>query len=163
MKLWNELQEKSYSRLNIGAGEKWVKGDTNLDIRDLPGIDIVCDVSEDTWPLDDEMFKVVTALDVLEHLPPGYNSHGQDRLIFVMEEIHRVLKMDGYALLKFPVPGGSHDYADPTHYRRIVPDTFCHFCPDHGRYGKSITTTARFKMLGFNQLNHNFKVILQVV
>jgi SAM-dependent methyltransferase len=52
-------------------------------------------LSEDLVELADEQFDLVVAFDVLEHIP-------QDKIIFFLTQIKRVLKQDGVCLLRFP-------------------------------------------------------------
>ena len=60
--------------LNIGAGERTYEtyptpnyACTNVDTRELPGIDKVCDVRELTF--EDEEFDFILASDIVEHFP----------------------------------------------------------------------------------------------
>ncbi|MBU3555948.1 bifunctional 2-polyprenyl-6-hydroxyphenol methylase/3-demethylubiquinol 3-O-methyltransferase UbiG [Polynucleobacter sp. UB-Piko-W3] len=52
-------------------------------------------LSENLLELADEQFDLVVAFDVLEHIP-------QDKIIFFLTQIKRVLKQDGICLLRFP-------------------------------------------------------------
>lgn len=56
-------------RLNIGCGtdiRPVSEGWTNADIRDLPGVDTVCDARQ--LPFEDGIFEEVLAYDLLEHV-----------------------------------------------------------------------------------------------
>jgi SAM-dependent methyltransferase len=52
-------------------------------------------LSENLLELADDLFDLVVAFDVLEHIP-------QDKIIFFLTQIKRVLKKDGVCLLRFP-------------------------------------------------------------
>jgi len=54
-------------RLNLGCGTKIRKHFINIDIRPLPGVDIVADVRK--LPFEDESCSKIIADDILEHLP----------------------------------------------------------------------------------------------
>lgn len=51
--------------LSLGCGESFWKNHVNIDIRDLPNVDLVCDVRN--LPYDDNFVDNITALDVVEH------------------------------------------------------------------------------------------------
>lgn len=55
-------------RLNLGCGEDIRKGFTNVDSRDLEGVDVVCDVSRIRDSFDEECADEIVAQDILEHL-----------------------------------------------------------------------------------------------
>lgn len=54
-------------KLNLGAGMDILEGWQNLDIREYPGIDIVCDVSKEL-PFNENTIERIYASDVLEHI-----------------------------------------------------------------------------------------------
>lgn len=57
------------------------------------GFNALC--SSDLSELNDDEFDLVAAFDVLEHIP-------QDKILFFLEQIYRVLKPNGTCLLRFP-------------------------------------------------------------
>lgn len=81
-------------QLNIGAGADIRSNFINLDIRDLPGIDVVCDITNGL-PFEDGEIDFVLAQDILEHFPLDYTDT-------LMQELNRVLKVKGN--LKVQVP-----------------------------------------------------------
>lgn len=81
-------------KLNIGAGSLLIPGYINIDIRELPGIDVVTDVRDLSMYLDnsvDELF----AKDVLEHMP-------RREWRIVLNEWIRVIKPGGILKIRFP-------------------------------------------------------------
>lgn len=83
-------------RLNVGSGDDIRPADdgwVNADIRDLPGVDLVCDVG--SIPVGDEEFDLVLAQDVLEHIAPS-------RTREVLREWRRVLKPGGGLEIRIP-------------------------------------------------------------
>ena len=82
--------------LNIGAGRNCEAGMINIDMRELPGIDIVADATDIKLPK--EIAKVVFSAHVLEHFP--------------YEKLRRTVLPNWISLLKV---GGC--------FRAIVPDT----------------------------------------
>jgi len=84
--------------LNVGCGEKSLSSINNfkcinIDIRPLPGVDMVCDVRQ--LPFDDNYFDRILASDIIEHFPV-METHG------LIEEWARVLKVDGRMKIRTP-------------------------------------------------------------
>ena len=90
-------------RLHLGCGDKHLDGWINIDHQDLPGVDVVADV---TKGLNFSNAEAVYAEHFLEHLP----------ILAVLEffqESHRVLGDDGALRLSTP----NLDWVWLTHYR----------------------------------------------
>lgn len=90
-------------KLHIGAGDKRLEGWVNVDLKRLPGVDVVADV---TKGLDFENVEAVFAEHFLEHLAVT------DALAFLTES-HRVLEDGGWIRLSTP----NLDWVWLTHYR----------------------------------------------
>jgi len=71
--------------LDIGAGGK-PKGDINIDVRPLPGIQVICDVAQ--LPFNRAVFTHAFLSHVIEHL--RYKD-----AINLLREVNRILKIDG--------------------------------------------------------------------
>ena len=111
--------------LDIGCGEYKQKGFIGMDIRDLPGVDIVWDVEEYPWPLPDECVKTAMASHLVEHINP----HKGGFLQF-MDEVWRVMKVGGEFAIATP-HGSSQGYLqDPTHCNPCNEATWDYFCPE---------------------------------
>ncbi len=82
-------------KLHLGCGDKILKGFTNIDIRDVPGADIIkCDISKlDSFEKDS--VDLIYACHVLEHLP-------RPKTFKTLLEWNRVLKPGG--VLRMAVP-----------------------------------------------------------
>src|ERR1039458_2294693 len=88
------LKEKSGIRLDLGGGRDPMPGFVNIDVLDLPQVDIVWDIERTPWPLPDECVTSATASHVLEHLTPGFGDKRLqplvellvDKGIFTIEE-----------------------------------------------------------------------------
>ena len=94
---------KAPVKLHIGAGDKRLEGWVNVDLKRLPGVDVVADV---TKGLDFENVEAVFAEHFLEHLSVS------DALNF-LREAHRVLRDGGWLRLSTP----NLDWVWLTHYR----------------------------------------------
>lgn len=108
------------NKLNIGCGNDIRAEYINLDIAQLPGVDVVCDVDNNPLPFDDNTFEYIICNDVLEHV----------KLNQVLKEIHRVLKDDGVVEIRVPHFTSSNNYIDPTHKRMFSYRTFEFFVND---------------------------------
>lgn len=113
--------------LDIGCGANKAKEAVGMDIRRLPGVDIIHDLEETPWPIADESFSVVRACHVLEHVKPW-------RFLAVMSECRRVLKPNGAVLVEAPYGVSDFYLQDPTHCRPITEKTFEYFDPKYELY-----------------------------
>lgn len=94
-------------RLHVGAGRERLEGWVNIDIQDLPGVDVVADVTEG---LDFRNAEAVYAEHFLEHLRV-------DQGIDFLAECHRCLAPGG--LLRLSTP--NLDWVWLTHYHPQAP------------------------------------------
>jgi len=120
-----DLKSKTGIRLELGGGDNPNPGFVNIDMLPLPKVDIVWDLEEFPWPLDDECALTVVASHVLEHINPH-----KGVFIKFMDEVWRVMKPRGQ--FAFVVPhASSPGYAqDPTHCNMINETTMHYFDPD---------------------------------
>ncbi|KKQ07245.1 MAG: hypothetical protein US19_C0051G0002 [Candidatus Daviesbacteria bacterium GW2011_GWB1_36_5] len=111
-------------KLNIGSGLTRIEGFTNVDriqcIDDKGNkyTDIICDIEKEQLPFEDNSVSEIACYELLEHI---------ENLIFVMNEMWRVLKPEGILKGKVPREGGRGALADPTHKRVFITDTFDYF------------------------------------
>ncbi len=114
--------------LDLGCGAAKQPHFVGMDIRDVPGVDIVQDLEEFPWPIDDESCLTVLASHILEHIKPWKFMDPAARPC-VMGEIWRVLKPDGQLLLSCPYGVGPGYVQDPTHCNPISEATLQYFDP----------------------------------
>ena len=108
--------------LNLGAGNRIVKGAVNHDRRKHRAeIDVCWDLSVLPWPWADEQFDAVEAWAVLEHLDID--------LLTAMDEIWRLLTEGGTANVKLPYWQSEGAYSDPTHRYAVGLGVFDIFDP----------------------------------
>ena len=121
-------------KLNIGSGYRRIDGFINIDSVDCVDdngnqyTDIVLDIEKERLPFEDNSVDEIACYEVLEHI--GFdknNPDGQEALIFVMNEMWRVLKPDGLLKGKVPREGGKGALRDPTHKRVFLVSTFDYF------------------------------------
>jgi SAM-dependent methyltransferase len=106
--------------LNIGSGTLIPEGRevTNIDIRPQVSPDIVWNLDHFPWPVADEAFDEVYALDILEHL---------EHVFPAMEEIHRALKPDGMLYVHTTYWRSRNSFSDPTHRHFFTEESFDYF------------------------------------
>jgi SAM-dependent methyltransferase len=112
-------------RLNLGSGGVPQYGYINIDSRRLPGVDIVRDVLRGL-PFADVTVEEVYSENFLEHIP-------QTEVIWLMNEIHRVLIPRGRAIHLVPRAGTTNFWQDPTHLSHWIPDTLTYFQENNPR------------------------------
>jgi SAM-dependent methyltransferase len=103
--------------LDIGCGRDKLPGSVGLDHMPLPGVDVVCDLSE-SLPFEDGEFEVVYSNQVLEHVP---------NMIDLIEEIHRILVPGGLLVAHVPYFRSSWAAVDPTHIRNFTLSSLDYF------------------------------------
>ena len=115
-----ELEECRGILLDIGCGDNKQQGFVGMDKRKLPSVDIVHDLEVFPYPLDDGSCLTVKGSHIYEHIKPWLS-------IDFMNELWRILKVDGQLLLSMPY-GWSYGYIqDPTHCNPANEATFTYF------------------------------------
>jgi SAM-dependent methyltransferase len=92
--------------LDLGCGRKKTPGAVGLDMVALPGVDVVHDLNAFPYPFEDNTFDLVIARHSLQHL---------DRIVLVMEELHRILRPGGELRIYVPHYASDNFNTDPTH------------------------------------------------
>ena len=115
------LKAKAGIRLDIGCGEAKQPNFIGMDIRDVPGVDIVHDAEDFPYPMPDNCCLQVLMSHLWEHIEPKNR-------IKLMDEIWRIMKPDGQLLISAPYYLSFGAYQDPTHYpcpneACLTPDT----------------------------------------
>jgi SAM-dependent methyltransferase len=116
------MEQTKPLRLDIGCGANKRKGFVGLDLRPLPGVDIVCDIEEEPIPLEDSSVSKVYMAHVIEHVSPK-------RFLWVMSEIHRVCRPGASVVIHAPYGVNPLFVQDPTHAKPINENTFKYFDP----------------------------------
>lgn len=119
---------KAGINLDLGCGARKQAEWVGMDVRNVPGVDIVHNLEEFPWPVPDGCCTTVLASHILEHIKPWklFDPAGGPS---VMSEIWRVLKKDGKLYVSAPHGVGSAFVADPTHVKPLNEATFQYFDP----------------------------------
>lgn len=107
-------------RLNLGCGRDRRDGFVNVDIADLPEVDVVAALGVEPLPFSDDEFGVVLCRDILEHVD----------VIAALREIHRVVAPGGLVLISAVHFTSRNLYVDPTHVRGFSVRTFDYFAAE---------------------------------
>jgi hypothetical protein len=143
-------------RINLGAGKDSTPGWVNVDMIDLPNIDVVHNLMNFPYPFEDNSADEIKAVDVLEHLPPYIGEvHG---VIKFIEECHRILKPGGTLFLQTPGWRAEFLWIDPTHVRGFDVQSMDFFDPDT-HFGKTtgFYSQCKFYVRSRELPNHNIR------
>jgi len=105
-------------RLNIGCGNDYWEGWTNLDKEGIIRADIYHDL-ENPLPLPSESCSEINSSHVFEHV---------HNFIPLMNECHRVLRPGALLAIRVPWITGHWGCGDPSHVRFFNHLTFNHWC-----------------------------------
>ena len=122
-------------KLNLCSGFRKQRGYINIDNRAETDPDLWCDI-EGGLPYEDASIEEVRAVDALEHLH-------QDKVIFVIEEIWRVLKNNGLFYSMTPSTEGAGAFSDFNHRSYWNRASWLYFSND--AYRQLYGTKAKFE------------------
>lgn len=125
------IQDLAGIQLDIACGENKQAGFVGIDVRDLPGVDIVHDLNNIPWPLDDESCLRAFASHYVEHINPA-----DFGFIKFMNEVWRILKPEAQFAIATPYAGSPGYWQDPTHINPCNEVTWAYFDPEAtSKYG----------------------------
>lgn len=111
------------TKLNIGCGEKILKGWVNVDFMAGPEV-IAHDIMSFPWPFDDDRFDYLLAMHILEHIPQYVYPFPGDILNGVLDEMFRVMKDGGTIEIHVPHPRNPWTLCHMGHTRLVGLRTF---------------------------------------
>lgn len=112
--------------LDIGCGAGKQTNFVGMDHQPLPGVDVVHNWDEFPWPFETESVLTAVASHVVEHVNP-VNGH----FLRWMDEVWRILKIDGQFAIVTPYAGSPGYWQDPTHCNPCSEATWFYFDPEH--------------------------------
>lgn len=109
--------------LDVGCGENKQDKCIGMDVRDIPGVDVVHDIEVVPWPFEKDTFTHVVMSHIVEHLKPWL-------IMGIIDEVWRITKVNGILLMAMPYPNSIGHWQDPTHIRPWNEHTPKYFDPD---------------------------------
>lgn len=104
----------------MGCGTDIRSDYVNLDVAQLPGVDVVHDLTIYPWPFDTDTFEEIELINVLEHLADTVKT---------IEELHRIARPGAKIIIRVPFWNSPDMFADPTHKRFFSEKTLRFFDP----------------------------------
>lgn len=132
--------EWNLMKLNLGANDRRLVGFLSVDI--VPPADVIADLTE-PWPWPDSSVEEIVAHDVFEHLPNKRHT---------MNELWRVLRNGGKAVVEVPTIRGVGACCDPTHVSFWSAGDFEYY--EKGNFARE-----RFRGSSYYGVNADFKII----
>jgi len=117
-----DLSQYKGIRLDIGCGESKQKGFVGMDKRSMPSVDIVHDLEVFPYPLESESCLIIAGSHIVEHIKPWL-------MLDFMNELWRLLQVDGQLALSMPYAGSPGYWQDPTHCNGCNEATWHYFDP----------------------------------
>ena len=130
------LDKYSGIKLDVGCGANKQPGWVGMDMLPLDGVDIVHDLLDIPWPLEDESVLAAMTSHVMEHVPKTQVILDDGKFktihpfIMVMDEVWRVMKPDGHFMIAVPHGASPGFLQDPTHTSQVNENTFAYFDPE---------------------------------
>lgn len=166
----NNIKGTSERSLDIGCGLS-ISNPFNaselfgVDIRDINSKNTYkCDLGVEKMPFEDSFFDSISAFDLIEHIPRVVYVGDQklNPFIFLMDDICRCLKKDGYFLSHTPAYPSPAAFQDPTHVNVISFNTYeYYFCDPN--YAKNYGFKGKFRLIDQAWLGHHLVTLLQKV
>jgi SAM-dependent methyltransferase len=134
-----------------------------VDVRSGLGDNILsADLAIEQIPFEDSIFDFVTAYNFIEHIPRIiYAPTRRNSFIELMNEIYRVLKINGVFLSLTPAYPHNEAFQDPTHVNIITEETFIKYFDDTYRWGSMYGFIGSFRILKQEWLGGNLVTQMQ--
>jgi predicted SAM-dependent methyltransferase len=115
--------------LNLGGGRTKMPGFMNVDIIDLPEVDVVTNLEEGLQFIPDNSIDEINSRSFFEHI---------SNFELLMSEMYRVLKQDGQVKIFVPHFTNPYYYSDYTHKRFFGYYSFYYFSKDQEKLMRKI-------------------------
>lgn len=131
-----EAPPKTLLKLDLGCGKNKKEGFKGVDQYQMPGVDVVADLTE-RWPFEDSSVEEVHCSHFLEHLTAKQRCH-------LMNELARVLIPGGKATIITPHWASNRAYGDPTHCWPPVAEMWFYYLSRDWRKKEAPHTDAEY-------------------
>jgi len=114
-------------RLDLGCGKSKQAGFVGMDKRKLKGVDIVHDLEQFPYPLENESCRTITAANIVEHIKPWLMND-------FIDELWRIMEFGGQLAIAYPFGVNMHFQKDPTHCNICTQVTWTYYDPAFSLY-----------------------------
>lgn len=149
--------------------EEWSKDLIKLDMSEHCGADVIHNLNCLPYPFEDNQFDEIHAYEVLEHC----GTQGDYVFFFKQfEELHRILKPNGWLIGTCPMWDSPWAWGDPGHTRIISPESFVFL--SQKEYDKQVGPgnamtdyrhiySADFELFSRHENEHNWAFVLRAI
>lgn len=123
--------------LDLGCGNNKRPGATGVDFNERTDADIIHNLNEFPYPMQNNSYDEIYMDNTLEHLT---------NVMAVMEEVYRICKPGGMVKIMVPYFRSVYAFIDPTHLHFFTVNSFAYFDPDNPICERYAYTEARFKV-----------------
>lgn len=152
----NNFNIKNKKILDLGCGKTKRKGTIGVDISDRHDADIIHNLNIFPYPFEKNSIDKIYIDNCLEHLDSPLN---------VMEEMYRILKLNGELKVIVPYFRSRWAFIDPTHKTFYTVNSFAYYDPNHIICQRYDYTDARFKIenICFNDGHINDGLLKKII
>jgi hypothetical protein len=104
--------------IDLGCGLSKIEGTIGIDVKNLPGVDLVINLDSFPWPFKDSEVERVYTRHYLEH---------SNNIIQCIKEIHRIVVSNGLIDITVPHFASDNFHSDLTHLTPFSYRSFDHF------------------------------------
>ena len=130
------ILKRSTVVIDLGCGTRKRQDTLGLDKYRANGVDLVCDI-ENGIPIEDNSVDKIYATYFLEHV---------DNLIFIFQEMYRILVNGGTLELLVPYYNSINAFKDPTHKHFFTEESFRYFSGERW-YGSDYNINTDFRVI----------------
>lgn len=143
--------------LGVGLEPELEPGWTNVDIVELPNIQVVHNLLHFPYPFEDNSAELIKAKDLIEHLAT-HLPDGRSTVLAFVDECYRILQPGGMLWIQTPSHDADFLWIDPTHVRGFDLRSFDFFDPetDFGR-ATGFYSKSKFKVTANRLENGNLQ------
>lgn len=131
--------------LNLGSGTVPIKNAINVDVRKIPGVDIIMDLNSTPWKWKNNSVDGIYMYHVLEHF---------ENTKKIISECHRILKKGGFLYLAVPHSSNAANIGCLGHHRTFSYLTLDDYlCQDFYLFEKALFTCEHKKIIWLHPTN----------
>lgn len=130
-------------KIDFGCGPNKKEGFIGVDNIAFPNVDIVLDAAKGNWPWPDNSVEEAHASHFMEHLT------ADERIVF-LNELYRVMKVDGKFTMITPHWNSCRAYGDPTHKWPPIGEFWFYYLNKTWRDANAPHTDAKNVANGYN-------------